>query len=153
MKQISIFEALSGDALAKRLLTLQRPMHILLDSLLEESEILGVTPLLILIKIMQPQKLSFYIPGETLDTEKLRIRTLQFGAVPILFHIAETTKTKEISQLAVGHLCSCYTYGEIENCYRLVNNYIIRIRNEDPQLVIDSKGSIDKKKITWPNGK
>lgn len=111
-------EEICNDSILKKHLYEQEPIRLIMNKAIEcDNSSLTAYDILtakIYIKLMQFKRDKAYIPGETLQVELLRIKMMLMGSIAILIHLYKHSLCKEISDLAIEHVCTCYAEPELE---------------------------------------
>lgn len=123
---------MSGDFVLKHHLINMESLHLMLDLVVGDIE--NPSPqyasiiINALIKLMETSKNSIYIPGETLENQKQRVKIMQHGLLVAFLHAYERTKQDDIKKIIEGHLKRFYEIQELEWNYKLINKLIERNR-------------------------
>jgi hypothetical protein len=98
-------------------------MDALWDIALPIAADMSLDVLKVLVKVVEEKHaVAGYIPGETMQIEQQRTRSLQQGLVFVLLHTLRNTPNQVCRQLAADHLWSKYTTQELEQCLMLLSS-------------------------------
>jgi len=127
---VNLIDAIANEPSINQFLYDPQIIHLILDSILgisckkEGENPLGILPITTFAKLLIPLPEKSHVPGENLQIEKLRVKLLQFGTIPVLFYAATHANCKEISDVAIHHICSAYLFNEIDNSQKLIDKYL-----------------------------
>jgi len=117
---IKLLLKMSDDTLLKKRLVTQKMVHKILELL--DIEILKV--LKNLLKITPS-----YIPGQSLEDERVRIAVIQYGAVVALGHLLNLSKSEEDKLSVYRAIKSCVRVNEIK--------WTLKMLEDDKSVVIE----------------
>ena len=119
---------MSEDAALRKCILGTPSLHLFIDVIIaaanEEPPEIAKSALRVLHKLMQSKKNGVYIPGQTLDNEKQRIRIMQHGWILAVLHILQNTKNEELLRLAEDGVKSLCPLQELEWNGKLVERHI-----------------------------
>lgn len=110
---------ISSDYVLKRKLINTEFLHQLLDTLINSVQLetkIIICPLLAQINanLVKIHKKTTYIPGETLENERQRIKVIQHGIIPVFIFVFETSKKPELTELVHNYLFSLFRMDDLK---------------------------------------
>ncbi len=115
---------MSEDQLLKKYLLTTAALHRLIDMIIADSAsekpTLSISGFAVVTKLLRSQRNGVYIPGQTLEGEKQRVRVIQHGWVLAAVHLAMSAKDPELARMAAEHLKKGYQARELEWSERMM---------------------------------
>jgi len=123
-----LFEQMSEDALLRRFFVNTENLHALLDCIISDSQNenceISLNALKTLAKLVKCNKTGVYIPGQTLEAEKQRIRIMQHGFLQILAYLVLQTKDANLKKTADDFLRFSCEIKELEWSIKALDKYV-----------------------------